>query len=99
MGVQLHNSRATIFEAYRFVREKQQVGLLNREQVVQVLEGRCVLSVKIVSPFYTTKTLRLRSLEAIASIIRGSEHNQDRLDSLGLPMTLLDTLRDMLGHQ
>jgi len=96
MGVQLHNTRATTFEAYTFIREKQQVGLLNREQVVQALSGRNVLSVKIVSPFYTIHTLRHISLQAIATLV---DHSEASLVSLGLPITLLDILKGMLEQQ
>jgi len=96
MGVQLHNTRATTFEPYTYIREKQQVGLLNREQVVQVLSGRNVLSVKIVSPFYTIHTLRERSLQVVATLV---DHSEASLDNLGLPRTLLEILKDMLDQK
>ena len=99
MGVQLHNTRETTFEAYRFIREKQQVGQLNREQVGQVLLGRNVLSVKIVSPYYTIHTLRHISLQAAAALVRGVDPSEGSLESLGLPRILLDMLTDMLEQQ
>ena len=103
MGVQLQASRVTSFEAYRFVRKKQQLGLLTGEQVQQVLGARCVLSVGIVPPFYTLDTLRERSLHTIATLIQAGQGGvgdslQDRLAGLGLPATLLHRLVVLLGQ-
>jgi len=98
MGVQLHSNRATSFEAYRFVREKQELDLLSREQVVKVLSGRCVISVKIVPPYYTIPSLTDSSLQVIAALVRRGG-SQDRLDRLGLPSTLQHSLAEILHQQ
>ena len=104
MAVQFQTSRMTSFEAYRFVSEKQQLGLLNREQVLQVMSGRCVLSVGIVAPFYSLDTLRQRSLDTIATLVRSGIHDgghghsaEDHLDRLGMPAMLQQKLLEMLG--
>jgi hypothetical protein len=108
MGVQFQASRVTSFEAYRFVYEKQQLGLLTGDKVQQVVAGRVVLSVVIVPPFYTLHTLKQRSLHTIASILLqtgqggDSDHSdsvQNRLVSLGLPATLQHRLMVMLRQQ
>eukprot|EP00092_Neocalanus_flemingeri_P036237 GFUD01039454.1.p1 GENE.GFUD01039454.1~~GFUD01039454.1.p1 ORF type:complete len:181 (+),score=61.68 GFUD01039454.1:67-609(+) len=104
MGVQFHGKRCPQFEAYRFVSEKQQLGYLSGEQVGQVLAGRCVVSVAIVTPCYTLHTLRQRSLLSIATLLSGEECGsdsdsdcvQDRVARLGLPATLQHRLMVML---
>jgi len=98
MGVQLHSTRDTCFEAYRFVREKQELELLSREQVVEVLSGRCVISVKIVLPYYPIPSLTEISQRAIAALLRGGGW-QDSLDRLGLPDTLQHSLAKILDQQ
>ena len=109
MGVQFHAKRWKQFEAYRFVSEKQQLGYLSGEQVGQVMAGRVVVSVVIVMPYYSIITLRQRSLATIASLLLQSDQGNhfldsdgdddsmlDRVDRLGLPVTLKDSLMKML---
>ena len=107
MGVQFHAKRWKQFEAYRFVSEKQQLGYLSGEQVGQVMAGRAVVSVVIVMPYYSIITLRQRSLSTIARLLLQSDQGNhfldsdsdsmlDRVDRLGLPGTLKDSLMKML---
>ena len=99
MGVQFHGARWKQFEAYMFVGEKQQLDQLSREQVQQVLSGRCVVSVVIVPPCYTITTLRQKSLITIATLLlQNSDMLQERVASLGLPATLQQSLRVLLRH-